>query len=323
MNALLFWSLVGAASIFLVLKSASYALDSIIRYAKKTKFSYYFVGLLIVSIGTSLPEIFTAIISSLEGETALVLGDAMGATIVDITLVLAMVAIVTGTLKVRHEKVNISWWKVLVVVSLPLLLAIDGSLSRTDGVFMLLAFLFYYGISIYSEIRKQKIVKSIPLDFTIKEMFIFGFNIALLIFGVQLLVLSSSSLSKMLNIPNYIFGAIILSVCTTSPEFVIELKAIFSKSLPIAFGDIFGSVICNMSLVLGIATLINPIAIESLSFYTVGAVMFSVVAISLFFMEKEIIKRWEGILLFCIYLMFLAMQISLLTGKGILYGLFL
>ena len=321
MNQILFWAVIGAASIFLILKSASYALDSIIRYARKTKLSYYFVGLLIVSLGTSLPEIFTSAIASAEGETALVLGDAMGATIVDITLVLAMVAIMAGSLKVKHKTVNISWWKVLAVVALPLALALDGKLGRTDGLLMITAFLLYYGISIYSEIKRQNIVKNIPLDFTIKETVIFGFNIALLIFGVQLLVLSSSNLAKIMSVPTYIFGAVFLSICTTSPEFVIEIKALMSKSAPIAFGDIFGSVICNTSLVLGIATVISPIIIDKAAFYSVGLVMLSVVIVSMAFLEREIIKRWEGILLFFFYLVFLAMQISILMGKGIFYGI--
>jgi cation:H+ antiporter len=321
MNPMLFWSLVGAASIFLILKSASYALDSIIRYAHKTKLSHYFVGLLIVSLGTSLPEIFTSVISSIEGETALVLGDAMGATIVDITLVLAMVAIVTGKLKVSHKKINISWWKVLGVVSLPIILALDGRFSRFDGLLMLSAFLAYYGFSIYSEVKKQKVVKSIPMNFTLKETFIFGFNIAMLLFGVQLLVSSSSKLAAMFHIPTYIFGAVFLSICTTSPEFVVELKSIFSKTTAIAFGDIFGSVICNTSLVLGIATLINPIVIDRVQFYTVGILLMTVVAISMYFMEKEIIRRWQGIVLFMFYIIFIAMQISVLMGKGIFFGI--
>jgi cation:H+ antiporter len=320
MNATLFWSIIGLASIFLILKSASFALDSIIRYARKTKLSHYFVGLLIVSLGTSLPEFFTAVISSLEGNPALVLGDAMGATIVDITLVLAMVAIVAGKVKAKHETVDISWWKVLAVVSIPLLLAIDGKFSRIDGLVMVAAFLAYYGISIYYEVKKQKSVKNIPLNFTLKETFIFGINIAMLIFGVQLLVMSSSNLAGILNIPMYLFGAVFLSICTTSPEFVIELKAILSKSAPIAFGDIFGSVICNTSLVLGIATLISPITIDRVSFYSVGIIMLIVVAISMYFMEKELIRRWQGILLFMFYLLFLAVQISMLMGKGLFYG---
>jgi cation:H+ antiporter len=275
---------------------------------------------LIVSLGTSLPEFFTAVISSLEGNPALVLGDAMGATIVDITLVLAMVAIVAGKVKAKHETVDISWWKVLAVVSIPLLLAIDGKFSRIDGLVMVAAFLAYYGISIYYEVKKQKAVKNIPLNFTLKETFIFGINIAMLIFGVQLLVMSSSNLAGILNIPMYLFGAVFLSICTTSPEFVIELKAILSKSAPIAFGDIFGSVICNTSLVLGIATLISPITIDRVSFYSVGIIMLIVVAISMYFMEKELIRRWQGILLFMFYLLFLAVQISMLMGKGLFYG---
>lgn len=318
----LLWSIAGILSILLIMKSASFAIDSIIRFARKTNLSYYFVGLLIISIGTSLPEIFTAIISSLVGKTALVLGDAMGATIVDITLVFAMMAVMTGTLKVSHKKVNISWWKVLIVVSLPLVLAFDGKLSRIDGVIMILAFIAYYGFHIYTEVKKQKITKDISFRFTMRESFIFGLNIALLILGVQFLVLSSSHLANAFNIPMYIFGAVFLSICTTSPEFVIELKAIFSKSTPIAFGDIFGSVVCNVSLVLGIATIISPIMIEKESFFVVGAFMFVVVALSLFFMRKEIIRRWQGILLFALYALFLLTQISSLLGRGYFFGLF-
>lgn len=321
MQPILFWSLVGLASIFLILKSASYAIDSILRYAHKTKLSHYFVGLLIVSLGTSLPEILTSVIASAEGHTALVLGDAMGATIVDITLVLAMVGIVAGNLKVSHKQVHISWWKVLIVASLPIVLALDGTLGRVDGAIMIAAFLTYYGISILHEIKKQNIVKDIPLDFTFRETFIFGFNIALLIFGVQLLVSSSSKIAEIINIPTYIFGAVFLSICTTSPEFVVELKALFSKSAPVAFGDIFGSVICNTSLVLGLATLINPLAIDKIPFYTVGILMFASLALALLFLEREVIKRWQGIMLFSLYLLFIALQISMLMGKGIFYGL--
>lgn len=318
----LLWSIAGILSILLIMKSASFALDSIIRFARKTNLSYYFVGLLIVSIGTSLPEIFTAIISSLEGKTALVLGDAMGATIVDITLVLAMVAVVTGTLKVSHQKVNISWWKVLIIVALPLVLAFDGTLSRIDGAIMLAAFIAYYAFHVYVELKKQKIAEQISFRFTMRESFIFGANIAMLILGTQFLVLSSSHLANAFNIPMYLFGAVFLSICTTSPEFIIELKAIFSKSSPIAFGDIFGSVVCNVSLVLGIATLINPIAIEKTSFFAVGAFMFVVVLISLLFMRKEIIRRWQGILLFALYALFLLTQISSLLGRGYFFSLF-
>ena len=136
-----------------------------------------------------------------------------------------------------------------------------------------------------------------------------------------MLVLSSTNIADIFNIPTYLFGALFLSICTTSPEFVIELKVIFGKSAPIAFVDIFGSIICNNSLVIAIAVLINPILIDKTSFYTVGVFMFVVVAISAFFMKKEVIKRWEGILLFLIYVLFVVVQISYLMGKGLFYGL--
>ena len=100
-----------------------------------------------------------------------------------------------------------------------------------------------------------------------------------------------------------------------------EMKDVKNKKAAIVFGDIFGSVVCNTSLVLGIATVIAPIVIEKTLFYTVGLFMLAVVALSISFLRKEVIKRWEGILLFAIYLVFLAIQISYLLGKGFLFGM--
>lgn len=312
--SLLFWIAIGIASLFLVLKSAGYAIGSIIRWAKKTKLSYYFVGLLIVSIGTSLPEIFTSIISSIEGNSELIIGDAIGATIVDITLVLAFVGIVAGSLKIKEKEVNIVPWRIAAVIALPLILAIDGRFSRIDGVILVLAFLLYYGFNIYSEIRHQKIVKDIPFSFVWKEVLIFGFNIAMLIFGVQILVLSSVNISSAIGIPQYIFGALILSICTTSPEFVVELKALVTKSSPIAFGDIFGSVICNTSLVIGLGVLINPIIINRFQFYSVAVFMFLVTLVSLVIIKRKKITRAEGIALFLTFVIFATLQILNLSG---------
>ncbi|MBU2561053.1 MAG: hypothetical protein KKD17_02065 [Nanoarchaeota archaeon] len=308
MQNLLFWAVIGVVSIVLILKSASYAVESIIRYAQRTHLTHYFVGLFIVSIGTSLPELFTAVISSLQNKTALVIGDAMGATIVDTTLVLAMVLVITGSFKVAKKEVSISWWKVFLVVFLPLVLALDGSLSRLDGVVFIVAFLSYFGVSIYKEVRKQKISR-IPYTFALKETIIFGVNIAILCLGTQLLVFSSSNIADMLHIPMYLFGALFLSICTTSPEFVVELKAIYSKSAPLAIGDIFGSIICNNSLVLGVAVLISPVTLSRMQFYSVGIFMLSGVLLSLFFMRKGIMKRWQGIVLFSVYALFVAYQL--------------
>jgi cation:H+ antiporter len=309
---LLFWIGIWAASLFLIIKSASYAIEAIIKYARKTGLSNYFVGFMIVSIGTTLPEIFTAIIASLEGSVELILGDAIGASVVDITLVLGFVAIVSKKLKISGKSVNLSIPRVMAVLFLPVILALDGAFSRNDGIFMILAFVAYYGLHFKEELGKQKIKKTVSFRKLWKHGIVFGINIALLIFGSQLLVLSSKNIAIILNMPMYIFGALILSICTTSPEFFVELKAIKNKASPIAIGDIFGSVICNTSLVLGIAFVLAPVTIDKFFFFPTMAFMIIVVLLGLLFIQRGEINWKEGILLLSIYLVFILLQILLL-----------
>jgi cation:H+ antiporter len=312
MANLLFWAIVWVASLFLIIKSASYAIESIIKYARHTGFSNYFVGLMIVSIGTTLPEIFTAIIASAEGSVDLILGNAIGASIVDITLVLAFVAIVAKKLKISGKVVHIPLIRVIAVLVLPLILGLDGHFSRYDGIFMIFAFVAYYGLHFKDEISRQKIKTNIPFKKVWKSGFVFGINIALLIFGAQLLVLASKNIAIMTNIPMYIFGALLLSVCTTSPEFFVELKAIRKKAAPIALGDIFGSVICNSSLVLGIAFIISPAQINKSFFFPTMAFMIVTVLLGLLFLKQGELNWKQGLFLFLFYLIFVAMQLFML-----------
>lgn len=311
MQSVLFWSMVGLCSIFLILKSAENALKSIIRFAEEAKITYYFVGLFAVSIGTSLPEIFTAFISSFQGNPLLVVGDAMGATIVDVTIVIGITILMARKLNVSQREVHVVPWKIMIVVLLPFLLAIDGRLDRIDGVLLVSGFVLYYLYHVVREIKLQQLKDTISFSFVGKETLVFGVSLAILIFGVQLFVLSATNISNTLNIPSYIFGALIMSLATTSPEFAIELNAIRTKkSVPIAFADIFGSVICNTSLVIGISSLIHPVTLDYFQFYSVGAFMLLAVSYSLWCIRKRELRWIMGIGMVFIYAVFVMVEIG-------------
>jgi cation:H+ antiporter len=314
MQTIFFWSAIGLLSLFLIVKSAENALNAIIRFAEETKITYYFIGLFIVSIGTSLPEIFTAVISSLEGNPQLVVGDAMGATIVDVTLVIGITLLFARRIAMSQEEVHIVPWKILLVVMLPLMLAIDGKLDRLDGILLVSGFALYYLYNIVKEFRLQDLKKYISPSFAGRETVIFGVSLALLIFGVQLLVLSATNLAELLSVPSYIFGALILGVATTSPEFIIELKAVKKhESTPIAFGDIFGSVLCNTSLVIGISAIISPVMLDYFHFYSVGAFMLLAILFSLWCIRRKELVWVMGIGMLSIYAVFILVEISRLV----------
>jgi cation:H+ antiporter len=310
-TVLLFWLGICLLSLVLIVKSAENALKSIIRFAEETKITYYFIGLFIISLGTSLPEIFTSVISSVEGNPQLVVGDAMGATIVDVTLVIGITLLMARRIRISKKEVNIVPWKIFFVIILPLLLAVDARLDRLDGMLLVLGFALYYIYHIVREFKTQQLKSYVAPSFVGKEMMFFGISIALLIFGVQLLVLSATNLSHILNIPSYIFGALVLGIATTSPEFIIELKAVRKhESTPIAFGDIFGSVLCNTSLVIGLSAIIRPITLDYFQFYSVGAFMLLAVIFSLWCIRKKELSWVMGVGMVCLYAVFVIVEIT-------------
>jgi len=309
MATLLFWSIIGLSSLFLILKSAENALGSIMRFANKAKIAYYFVGLLIIGIGTSLPEIFTSLVSSLEGSPLLPIGDAMGSTIIDLTLVMGLTLIIARKMILSEKEERIIPWKVLVVIALPLLLALDGKLDRFDGFLMVSGFVLYYLYNIVREVHLQDLAKYLSPGFVGKETFIFGASLGVLIFGVQLLVLSGTRIAYALNLSSYIFGVLFLALATASPELVINIKSALNReSIAIAFGDIFGSVVCNCTLVIGLAALIHPAEFAIKTFYTAGAFLLISAIYAIWCLRQRKLDWIMGTGMVSIYMIFILVQ---------------
>ncbi|MBW2995289.1 hypothetical protein KY312_02970, partial [Candidatus Woesearchaeota archaeon] len=111
-----------------------------------------------------------------------------------------------------------------------------------------------------------------------------------------------------LEIPNFLMGIIFVAVATTIPELTVEIKSIIRKHSGIAFGDLMGSVAANISLVLGIACLINPIYFERFRFIISSLFMIGVVFISLMLLRRRKINWKHGIFVCALYIVFIAIQ---------------
>ncbi|MBW2995145.1 hypothetical protein KY312_02240, partial [Candidatus Woesearchaeota archaeon] len=189
--------IVAILALIIIMKSASYAITSISEYAQKTGISEYLIGFLVVSIGTSLPEICTAIFSSLANNGGIALGDAIGANIIDVTVVMGLTAIFGKRIFVK-DKIGKTFYVILALVCLPLVLGLDGKLSRYDGIILLCAFAIY----ILTLIRKEKAFGAVKSDIKLrdvwKDIFVFGGAIAALLLAARWFVLSSATLAYML-----------------------------------------------------------------------------------------------------------------------------
>lgn len=300
---------VALLSLIIILSSSHYIIFAISRYAKKTGISDYLVGFFIVSIGTAIPELSTASISSWLGNGQLGLGDVIGANTLDVTLVLGAILLVARTIKVKNKLIKETILTIFLMALLPLLLGIDGNLSRIDGIILLVAFLIYSTSLLVEEGKLGKLKRDVKMKFIVKEMCIFLFALAALLLATRWLVWSVIQFSNIFIIPVFLMGAVFLATATILPELTVGIKSIIKKSTGLAFGSTFGSVIVNSTFVLGIAAIIRPIYFDLTVFVLSSIVMLFCIAVSYFVIKKEVLTWKHGIFLITLYLLFIGVQL--------------
>ncbi len=300
--------LVAVISIFVIMKSAGFAIQAITDYAHHTGISKYLVGFLIVSIGTSIPDLSTAFVASLSGEGGLILGNVLGANIMDITLLLGLSAIVARKLAIRGEILHKSLPTVCIMASLPILLGLDGMLSRFDGALLLGAFLVYAARLFHKEGTFGHIKKQVRFKDIWKDMVVFVGCIVALLLASKWLVLSSVHLAKSLDVSTFLIGLVFVAIATTVPELVIAIKSAIGHQSNLTFGDILGAVTINSSFVLGLAAMLNPISFPTRPFLIAAMFMVTSVYIGTTYIRKKEITWHEGIGLLLIYATFLISQ---------------
>ncbi len=333
-NPLLVFIPVILISIYIIMKSASFAIGAISHYAKQTGISNYVIGFVVVAIATSIPELSTAYFASSIGKGGYVLGDVIGANITDLTLVLGVMVLVAGKIKLKKGIVGRIFFKEIAIVLLPIILGIDGNFSNIDGIILILGFVLYLAILIRQQGKLGKLKKDVKLKYIWKDIIVFGGTIAAILLSTSILIQSLNVLSNILNIPSIVIGSIILAIATTIPELTVEVESALKGVTSIGLGDLFGSVIVNSCLVLGVAALINPINIidkpiliftkgfdvagsfNYLSFI-IGAIIF---ILSLFLVSKYVksfvLTKKHGTILISISVIFFAVQIILAILKN-------
>ncbi|GEM_PF-184043 len=311
-RALLQASLVVGLSIFVMMKAASYAITAISHYARLAGISDYIIGFLVVSLGTSLPDMSTAFIASMAKQGQLVLGDLIGSSIMDVTVILGVTALIGRKIPVRGTVLKKTVLLVLGMVLLPILLALNGTLSRLDGIILVGAFLVYLIILIRKEGELGIIKKQIAFKDVWQDMAVFLGCLVALLLSSRWLVFSSLQVASELHVPIFVIGLLVIAFGTAVPELAVELKSVRQGKSGIAFGDILGSVVMNVTLILGIAAIVNPITFEVGQF--IVPAMFLLTAAffgTLFIMKREI--TWdEGIGLLLVYATFVITQLATL-----------
>lgn len=307
------------ASLFVIVKAGSLLVRSLGIISRFFKLSEYIVSFILMALITSLPELFIGITSSLSRMPAISLGNIIGANILILTLGIGLVVIITKKIDVKTETVKKEAWNIFFLALLPVFLALDGILSTTDGIILLL-FFFWYTFRLFSQ--RERFTTTLNtletgiggLKFIFKQIGTLVLGALLLIGAAWALVYSSSFIAEELNLSLVFIGLILVALGTTLPEISFGIRANLLKHPSMTLGNFVGSIAFNSLFVLGIVSIIYPIRIDNLSNFLVGAAFLALTLIvfNIFIHTKKRLSYREGIVLILIYVAFLVTEIFII-----------
>lgn len=295
------------AGLLLILFGANWLVDGSSSIAKRFGISEFVIGLTIVGIGTSTPEMVVSFLSSFQGKADMAIGNIVGSNIFNtlmilgVTALIAPMAITKSNLK-RDIPLNIIVTIVLILLGLNFTLFGKGQdqLSRIDGAILLAIFVWYLWTSFRSDegnadedgegIKEYKTGISVLLIIA---------GLAGLVLGGRMFVNSATELAKMFGVSDKFIAITVMAAGTSMPELATCVVAAMKGRGQLALGNVLGSNISNILLILGGASLINPLSFNGMTPVDLGIVLVSALFIlaSAFFFKKKQLDRFEGIIL--------------------------
>ncbi len=275
------------------------------------------IGLTIVAVATSAPEILVSIVASLRGEPDLAIGNAIGSNIANIGMVLGVVAILRP-IELKSATLRREMPALLAVTLLTVALFLDSFLSRVDGLVLLtgliivMFWLTRLGFrSSSSDPLQAEFDAEIPRHMSMRlAIFWLLVGIATLLVGAELMVDGAIDIAKALGVSEVVIGVTLVALATSLPELAVSAVSAFRGEYGLAIGNIVGSNIFNLLAVIGIAAVIQPAALPpsvlSLHIFVMVAFTLVLFAMTYEYDGRGLITRFEGFALLGAYLAYQA-----------------
>jgi cation:H+ antiporter len=299
------------------------------QLAEKMGISRLIVGLTVVALGTSAPELAINLQSAWTGQPDLAVGNVVGSNILNILLILGIGALITP-LSVHKRLIKLEIPLMIGASFLLLWLSFDGILNRWEGLLLFSGIVFYTLYSIKTCTQEKDIEAQSPSEDATQGKFNFLIQLGLIVIGLGLLVQGSQwlvdgaiVLAKLFGISELIIGLTIISMGTSLPEIATVVVATLRGEQELVIGNVIGSNLFNILLVLGFTSLVAPNGLEvphaAIVFDIPVMIVVAIACLPIFFTDY-LIERWEGSLFlgyyvaYTLYLFLNATQHSLLPA---------
>ncbi|KAF0150359.1 MAG: K+-dependent Na+/Ca+ exchanger-like protein [Ignavibacteria bacterium] len=268
------------------------------------------IGATVAAFATSSPELSVSINSALAGKPQIALGDALGSNIVNISLILAIVLVISG-IQCPRESVKRDFPVALLVPIVTGILALDGVLSRIDGFLMLSMFIAWF-LAVVIEARKQRSFADEILGEHRKWLVVLSCagGLVFLFAAGNLIVVGARGIALNFGIDEFIIGATIVAIGTSVPELATTVISKIRGHDEVGLGTILGSNIFNGIWIIAIAAIINPITIAMRE--VAVALVFGLIALVFTYPARNgYIERRRGVLLLVLYVVYLVTIIQM------------
>ena len=264
------------------------------------------IGATLVAFGTSFPEFLTTITANLNGKPDIAISNIVGSNIFNITLVLATVLFIfkQENLKSNFFAKDASW--VAIATMIFILMALDGKISKLDSI-LLIVIMISYICFLFKE--TSKLTSNIELNgefHLLKGTLILILGFFLVVIGAYFTVESASAIAHLFNISEWLIGIILISFGTSLPELAVSISAVVKGKAEIAIGNIIGSNLANITVVLGTTGVIKDIPISLQGHIFDIATMITATAILLIVTNNRLYIRPVGVLLVTLLVLFLS-----------------
>ena len=291
----------------LLVFSSDTAVEHSVSIASALGASPLIIGVILVSLGTDLPEVANSVIASTAGHGDINVGDSLGSILAQFTLVLGLLPFLAGAFKVKRREVGMIGAFEVVALILAVSMAEKGYITRINALLLVASWAIF--MLIIRNVMAQEVTEKKFIVPRTNRRYFYHFRKAVLGFigvaiGAYVVIQSVIALSVVFQIPEYLISFFVVAIGTSLPEFVIDLTAIRRQRYKLAMGDIIGSCIFDALFSIGIGPLISPITVSGnlatiTGLYTIFASIMVILTLAL----REKVDRISGAFFIFLYLL--------------------
>jgi cation:H+ antiporter len=305
-----------AAGLVLILMGANWLVDGSTSIARKTGMSEFVIGLTIVGIGTSTPEMVVSFISAFQGKSEMALGNVIGSNIFNILMILGVTTLISPITMSRDNRVKDIPLNIIVTGALLLIWLLhsvlgvgENEISRFEGALMLAAFAAYLWMMFRSgsNSTEETSEEEIKAYSTWISLLMILTGLACLVGGGKLFVNSATHIAQALNLSEKFIAITIMAAGTSLPELATCIVAARKGRNQMALGNVLGSNIANILMIVGGAAVISPLSLHAISAVDLIVMMLAglVLLVSAYTIKKDRIDRREGVIFILIEVLYM------------------